>query len=130
MLSRRSIFSLFAAGAAIAAGAKVSAAPSSRVVTIHGDLVLTGEIHPLTTAELPSHSHSYAVTDPTHSHSGITMTGRQAVGQMFERGMLVTGAGMPDMVADGNGALFMADSPEGRLILQSIAAPSAGKSRW
>jgi hypothetical protein len=144
MLSRRSIFSLFAAGAAIAAGAKVQAAPAAvtpeMVPWIPASSNYIAGItdpcheHARSMYELPTHTHAHTVVDNSGRAvplNGMSMTSpRQAHGQMFPRGMLVTGSGMPDMISDGNGALFMVDSPQGREVLESMAAPNAGKSRW
>lgn len=149
MLSRRSIFSLFAGAGAIAAGAKVQAAPAPSEINDAARRVWV------------------ASSDPTPRPS------HYAQGSMFPRGMLVTGKGIPNSISDGLGGIFPLDSPqgqsilansrmalpdgddptyprgkmlgrwisngdhfvllessEGQAVLQSIAAPNAGMSRW
>lgn len=110
MLSRRSIFSLFAAGAATAAGA-------ARAVDNEGRMVPLPRRRP------------YVCTAQQYE-AGECLPTEQSLGMMFPRGMLVTGAGLPDSISAGDGRIVAVDSPEGREILESMAAPNAGKSRW
>lgn len=131
MLSRRSMFSLFAGVGAIAAGAKVvEATPALPNLP---PMPAPSKPHLLWTAELPSHSHGPLLTDPAHTHgfSGVAVTSPyQAQGSMFPRGVLVSGGGLVPSVSDGEGRIVPVESPEGQTILKSIAAPHAGMSRW
>lgn len=178
MLSRRSIFSLFAGAIAAITGAKaVASTPEANAAWLEREMqnslmeMLRGpyeiECSPLTPEmidrfkrlsyyydveghrfdprailekQVADHegrmvplngmsSRPYVCTSEQYE-AGECLPTQKSLGMMFPRGMLVTGSGMPDMIADGNGALFMIDSPQGREVLESMAAPNAGKSRW
>ncbi len=117
MLSRRSIFSLFSAGVAIAAGAKVvEAAPALRARDVKYDAMLDSivVIPPrgtlLEAPECSPAAHLKAMRDPGHCHG------------VKPRMSIV-------YISTGENFVLI-DSPEGQAVLKSIAAPHAGMSRW
>lgn len=132
MLSRRSLFSLFAGAGAVAscAGTRLKAEASPRPVwkTV-ADTRPRPEHWPLGHS-----SHSHQISDPTHSHS-VTMSSdcaqqRCTMGTVVPRGMIVTSDSMPPLVSLGDGNMILLDSPEGQALARSVAAPNAGMSRW
>lgn len=129
MLSRRSMFSLFAGVGAIAAGAKVvEAKPAPSAIKD----VARANMNRFAVDSEGMAMHSHGLSDPTHTHTFTYQNSnvRAAIAAPIPRGMMVSGGGLVPSIADGQGRIVPVDSPEGQAILKSIAAPHAGMSRW